>query len=406
MVQVPANSSRMGLALAGGGPQGAVYEIGALLALEEAIEGLRFTDLDVFVGVSAGAFIASNLANQMSPVHLCRSLIKTEPGEHPFQPSLFLKPAFGEYVRSGLNLPAYLWEVALDYLGNRQDRTLLKSLTKLGRAIPVGLFDNEPIKKFLEQVFSRKGRTNDFRELKQKLYIVAVELDSGESIIFGKEGHDHIPISLAVQASTALPGLYPPVVIDDRHYVDGVLLKTLHTSTILETGIDLAICINPIVPVNTRTSVESGYMRRGKLIDRGMPSVLSQTFRTMIHSRMELGISSYKSRYQGTDILLIEPSKEDYRMFFTNIFSFSSRKSVCEHAYRSTIKDLYKRKDEVNEILKRHGLFLKPEADLEIESKRLNRIWNKQDDKELPVLQKLDESLELLRKHIDLKTNS
>ena len=43
-----------------------------------------------------------------------------------------------------------------------------------------------------------------------------------------------MPIALAVQASTALPGLYPPVEIDGRFYVDGVLHKTVHASVAFE----------------------------------------------------------------------------------------------------------------------------------------------------------------------------
>jgi len=47
------------IALAGGGPLGAIYEIGALCALEESLAGLSFTELDAYVGVSAGGFIAA-----------------------------------------------------------------------------------------------------------------------------------------------------------------------------------------------------------------------------------------------------------------------------------------------------------------------------------------------------------
>ena len=52
-------SQGVGLALAGGGPGGAVYEIGALRALEEAIEGFDPNRLDVYVGVSAGSMVTA-----------------------------------------------------------------------------------------------------------------------------------------------------------------------------------------------------------------------------------------------------------------------------------------------------------------------------------------------------------
>ena len=82
----------IGLALAGGGPEGAVYEIGALRALDEAIDGLDLNALSIYVGVSAGGFIAANLANQLTTAQMCRAILKEEPGEHPFLPETFLQP--------------------------------------------------------------------------------------------------------------------------------------------------------------------------------------------------------------------------------------------------------------------------------------------------------------------------
>ena len=195
--------------------------------------------------------------------------------------------------------------------------------------------------------------------MKNRLYVVATDLDSSETVVFGGEGEDHVPISMAVQASTALPGLYPPVEIEGRYYVDGVLNKTVHASVAFEQGAGLVICVNPIVPVDTARAVAEGAMRRGRLMDRGMPGVMSQTFRTLIHSRMGTGMASYQGRYAGADLLLFEPRKDDYRMFFTNVFSFASRQEVIEHAYRSTLEQLRDRAAEVGPILERHGLSLR-----------------------------------------------
>ena len=50
---------RVGLALAGGGPLGGIYEVGALLALAESLDGVDLTELDVYVGVSSGGFAAT-----------------------------------------------------------------------------------------------------------------------------------------------------------------------------------------------------------------------------------------------------------------------------------------------------------------------------------------------------------
>jgi NTE family protein len=387
--------ARIGLALAGGGPEGSIYEIGAVRALDECIEGIDFNDLDIYVGVSAGAFITACLANDLSTAQMCRAIVKPEPGEHPFVPENFMSPAVGRFVRSGLKVPRLLAEAFWEMIAHPLDSSLFEPMTRLSRALPVGVFRNEPIRAYLEKIFSMHGRTDDFRELRRKLVVVATDLDSGRPVRFGEPGLDHVPISTAVQASTALPGLYPPVLIDGRYYVDGVLLKTVHASVALEEGADLVLCVNPIVPVDTIRSVELGVMRRGQLIDRGLPTVLAQTFRTMVHSRMGAGLAAYETRFADKDVLVFEPRRDDYDMFFTNVFSFSNRKAVCEHAYNSTRRKLWRNRARLEPILARHGLRLRTE-NLEDQDRNLwksVRLHERRPRSRSPVTQRLEKAL-------------
>jgi NTE family protein len=387
--------ARIGLALAGGGPEGSIYEIGAVRALDECIEGIDFNDLDIYVGVSAGAFITACLANDLSTAQMCRAIVKPEPGEHPFVPENFMSPAVGRFVRSGLKVPRLLAEAFWEMIAHPLDSSLFEPMTRLSRALPVGVFRNEPIRAYLEKIFSMHGRTDDFRELRRKLVVVATDLDSGRPVRFGEPGLDHVPISTAVQASTALPGLYPPVLIEGRYYVDGVLLKTVHASVALEEGADLVLCVNPIVPVDTIRSVELGVMRRGQLVDRGLPTVLAQTFRTMVHSRMGAGLAAYETRYTDKDVLVFEPRRDDYEMFFTNVFSFSNRKAVCEHAYNSTRRKLWRNRVRLEPILARHGLRLRTE-DLEDQDRDLwksVRLHARRPRSTSPVTKRLEKTL-------------
>ena len=124
----------------------------------------------------------------------------------------------------------------------------MESFATLARAMPTGVFDNRAIDDFLSRLFAAPGRTNDFRKLARKLFLVATNLDTGASVTFGAPGHDHVPISRAIEASSALPGLFPPVEIDGEHYVDGALNKTLHASVALDEGVTLLLCVNPLVP--------------------------------------------------------------------------------------------------------------------------------------------------------------
>ena len=390
------NSSRIGLALAGGGPAGAVYEIGALRALDEALDGVDFNELYVYVGVSAGSFVASCLANGITTAQLCRSTVDQDSPRHPFAPEIFFRPAFGELIRRGLMTPRLVVEALWEYANNPGDQTPLEAATRLGRALPVGIFDSEPIRAFLENIFSLEGRTDDFRQLRNKLIVVAADLDSGHAVRFGEPGLDHVPISLAVQASTALPGLYPPVLIDGRHFVDGVLRKTVHGSVALDAGADMLLCVNPLVPVDTDESIAAGVMKRGKLVNRGLPTLLSQTFRTLVHSRLTAGLASYKQRFPDADIVLIEPPRDDFQMFFTNIFSLSSRKAVCEHAYDSIRQQLLERRDELGPIFERHGIRLRTDVLEDTERSLWDQVARRHAGSGQSVTQELDSALNRL----------
>ncbi|HET9767281.1 MAG TPA: patatin-like phospholipase family protein [Thermoanaerobaculia bacterium] len=361
MARAPA---RIGLALAGGAPEGAIYEIGALRALEEAIDGLDLNAFDIYVGVSAGACIAANLANQIAIRDMCAALAGKESGlgdeDHPFVPETFLQPAIGEFFRRGTRVPGLLVDALREWARGEPDVALSDSLMRLSRALPVAVLDGAPVRAYLRRLFARPGRSDDFRRLARRLVVVATELESGAAVCFGDPGYDHVPISTAVQASMALPGLYPPVEIDGRHYVDGVLLKTLHASVALEGGAKLVLCVNPIVPVDLQNGHAEGHADNGgQLVDRGLAAVLSQTFRTLIHSRMQVGLAAYRERYPDADVLLFEPRRDDYRMFFTNIFTFSSRQAVCEHAYLATRRDLRERAESLGPVLARHGMHLR-----------------------------------------------
>lgn len=339
-----------------------MYEVGALRALEEAVGGLDLNDLDVYVGVSAGAFIGASLANGITTAQMVRALVTHEPGEHPFTPGTFFTPAYRDWGRRAAQLPALLAAALARLVSRPRDESFFAVLARLARALPVGIFDNEPIRRYLRHAFALDGRTDDFRKLRRRLVVVAADLCSGRAVRFGDRGWDHIPISTAVQASTALPGIYPPVEIEGRQCVDGVLLKTVHASVALEHGVDLLFCVNPIVPADLEAGVRAGRWPRGAVLQRGLPTVLAQTFRTLIHSRLQVGMGTYARRFPHADVLLFEPDRDEYRMFFTNIFRFGTRREVCELAWESTRRDLRRRARTLGPILRRHGLRLRTEV--------------------------------------------
>ncbi len=362
---------RIALALAGGGPLGAIYEIGALCALDESLHGVDFTRLDHYVGVSAGGFIAASLANGISPRELCAMFIQSEEtsASEIFDPAWLMMPAYDEFARRLISLPGLMLSAAWALAVER--KPIIQALERLGATLPTGLFSSAPIDTELAKLFSRNGRTNDFRHLKTRLTLVATRLDSADPAPFGQPGWDHIPISQAVQASAALPGLFPPVEINDAYYVDGALIKTMHASVALDEGADLLFCLNPLVPFDATApqsakslvpGLTAGRRRIPRIADGGLPSVLGQTFRAMIHSRLELGMKHYRSAYPDSDIVLIEPDHRDPEMYLANTFSYARRRDLAEHAYQQTRHMLRSRESGLSATLARHGIELKQDV--------------------------------------------
>ena len=345
-----------GVALAGGGPLGAIYEIGALVALDEALVGFDLADCDVYVGVSSGGMIASGLANGLTPRAMYQMFIETEAADDPFEPELLMRPALGEYGRRLAALPELFMSAARSYLEAPLSHGFFESFQRLARSVPAGLFDNSGIGAYLTDLFTAPGRTNDFRKLRHKLFLVATDLDTGESVPFGTPGWDDVPIALAVQASAALPGLFPPVEIAGRYYVDGALIKTLHASVALKEGAKLLLCVNPLVPFNADLAGRQTGGKPSSLVDGGLPIVLAQTFRSIIYSRMQVGMGRYRTEFPDADVVLFEPSRDDVEMFFTNVFSYADRGRLSEHAYQRTRAELLRRYDELGPVFARHGI--------------------------------------------------
>ena len=348
---------RVGLALAGGGPLGGIYEVGALLALAESLEGIDVNELDVYVGVSSGGFVAAALANGISPAQMYRLFID-DGADAVLAPALFLRPAFGEFGRRALSMPRLFACAALDFLRQPFRRGALASFAALGRTVPTGLFDQRAIDAFLVRLFAAGRRSNDFRTLERKLFLVATNLDTGKAVTFGESGFDHVPINKAIAASAALPGLFLPVEIDGEHYVDGALNKTLHASVALDQGVDLLLCVNPLVPFDASSAARHGRLTVEKINHGGLPLVLAQAFRAIMHSRMQAGMEKYRRQYPHADILLFEPDREDADMFFVSIFSYSHRRRLCEAAYHKTRRRLLAQRETCGPLLARHGIRL------------------------------------------------
>lgn len=346
------------LVLAGGGLTGAVYEIGALRAIDDLLLDRTVNDFDIYVGTSAGALVAAMLANGLSP----ETMLSVMDGSHPEIAPIERKDLFSmnrrDLMRWGIHLPEKLLTAASHYARHFTDMSLFDVLMSLTENLPAGLYDGLALEKFVREVLTNNERANQFPDLARELYIVATDLHSGERVIFSRDQREDVSISMAVAASSAVPILYKPVCIGDKEYVDGGLRGNASLDLAIEHGATLVVCINPMVPYESSdpTSGLTPATEGGSFSERGIQAVANQTLRIVTHAGLHYHIKQLRKMHPEVDIILIEPSPEDYQMFFYNIMHYSARLIVARHGFESATLNLAEDYPLYKQVLARHGI--------------------------------------------------
>jgi predicted acylesterase/phospholipase RssA len=412
----PKRNPRIALVLAGGAISGGAFKVGGLKALDDCLVGRKITDLDCYVGLSAGAILATTLASGISPAEMIRVLEGRSARIEQLRPIDFYQPNFSEFVsrpaRLGYEIATYLPTLALDFaralpgLPRAMAPSLRRfagrpSYTRFEAAImdllahvspkrglpsptnhlPSGFFDNRSLARWVAHALEKSGMPDDFRAFakrsRRELYLTACDLDSAERVVFGANENCEVPISQAVAASTALPIFYKPARVGGVDYVDGGVRHTASIDIAIEKGADLIICYNPFRPFlnRERDGAEGGPAydddsvpdaragssgaTRGYLSDRGLKTVVNQAFRTLLHSRLELGLERYASdaSFRG-DIVLLEPREADARFFDLNPLAFWKRSEALEHGFASVQSTIRRHYGCLSAVLARYGLRL------------------------------------------------
>jgi NTE family protein len=365
--------SRTALVLGGGGFTGGVYEIGALRALDLMAVNRTVNQFDVYVGTSAGSFLASLTANGVTPEEMMRVVNQQVPT--PFTDvdrGTLMRPNALEFAQSAALLPLRMLGLARTFVTQARSTSLIDLAVGLAEALPSGLYDGSGIQEYLDTVLSDPDRVNDFRLLENELFLTATDLDTCERIILGGQDWDDVPISQAVAASTALPMVYKPVEIKGRHLVDGGLRSTTNVDIAVEAGAKFVVVVNPLVPyVNDFQKVIPTMWgsRVRRVRDMGFPQVGYQAFKLIAHQRLHEAVAHWKERYPGVDIILIEPDPNDELMFETNILNFTRRVEIARHGFESVTLRLASDYDEIKAICAKHGI--------EISANRVRKVVRK-----------------------------
>lgn len=351
------------LILGGGGIAGASFEIGALLALDYALQDASVTDFDIYVGTSAGSFIGACLVNGITPEDFARSQIGRGPADVPsIRQEEILKPVPGRLRRGGAAWAGAFRNTARRVAHNGLGKTsLVDTFFTLTEGLASWrLYTTSGLEAYLRRLFSGHGRTNRFDRLQKRLFIPATDLDTGERIVFGEEQMPKATISQAVSASAAIPIIYEPVRIRGHEYLDGGLSSATNLDIAIRHGASFIVVINPLVPYLR----DARYLLRGLDIpiqhvsDGGLGRLIAQVFRIMAQSQLDKDLELVRMNYPEVDVLLVEPRRDDEHLFVFNLMDYSARERVSRESFAQVAVELVTHFPTIKQLFARAGMTL------------------------------------------------
>jgi NTE family protein len=309
-------SPRTALVLSGGGLVGGAWMIGALNAIATET-GWDPGSADYVFGTSAGSMIGAMLASAVPPWLLQAYALDeslrglpglAEPGGKRFGTTYRLHWSFPRPVLAspGLALRS------------------LREPWKYGPAgivawLPQGVISTEPLRAVISRLVPAGWIPSPL------LWVVAIDYQTGERVVFGRPGSPSANLADAVAASCAIPGFYHPVVIHDRRYIDGGMYSPSNLDLLSDTDAELIVCLNPM---------SSRY--RGGLFEPTGP--IASFVRGDNRHLMDREVLALERK--GKDVLLIEPKKEDLQVMGLNSMSRRRLDEVVNCALQSTTREL------------------------------------------------------------------
>jgi NTE family protein len=306
---------RIGLVLGAGGVVGGAFHAGVLAALAEAT-GWDPRTASVIVGTSAGSVTAAALRSGLSACDL-----RARAENRPLSPdgAALLRQVTGGSRPQALQPERRQWRspAELSAMIQQTVRRPLASrpLAILASLVPDGRVDTAFISSNLSGLVGNSWPA-------EKMWICSVRQRDGRRVVFGREGT--APVPLAVAASSAIPGMFRPVVIDGVSYIDGGAHSPTNADVVLNEKFDLVLVSSPMSIASRSVRLSADQLPRR-------------------WARMLLESEAVRIRRRGTPVLAFQPTPDDLAVMGLRAMAWARRPNVARQAHSSTLRRLARR---------------------------------------------------------------
>lgn len=276
--------------LGGGGPVGVAWEIGLAAGLEEG--GVRLLDADYFVGTSAGSIVGAMLAYGRPTAELLATQHVITPGEAP-----------AGTVDGAFDLAPLIQQFIKLYTSDAPPQQLRAEIGQFALHAKVAMTEDEWL-----ATFSRSEVVAMDAWPAKPYTCTAVDAESGEFVTWSKESN--VPLARAIASSCCVPGIFPPITINGRRYIDGGMKSA--TNAELGAGYDRVIIVNV-----------TGGMERAA----AFPALAERA-----KKRMDAELAAITSK--GGEVAMILPDDESRAAMGTNLMDFKRRGEIADSGAR------------------------------------------------------------------------
>jgi NTE family protein len=239
--------------------------------------------------------------------------------ERGLEPSLVVGSSIGSLIGA-----AWAAGTPIDQMADRARRVRRRDVFQvahtdvaLRRLLAPSLYRREPLEALVRSLVG--GAT--FRDLSRRLLVNTTDLHSGRQVLWGLPGLLDTPVADAVVASCALPGIFPPRVIEGRAYVDGAVVENLPVRLAAALGEGPILAVNVAATSVLRSATETEGFAATYI--RGLEIV------------MQTQIEGQLRAWEGPPLVLVQPRVEHISMF-----AFDRTEELMEAGYRATAQTL------------------------------------------------------------------